>query len=116
MHGTKNEPTWFSTQSPSPQDGTLGLENPLKSLLEHKSIFCCSYLFVVINIFKLLRYVLSFEGLAKVDLQVLNTRWQTIGFLYGIIGVRFEVLVKQVTCIVLGRILLRTKVQFPPKL
>jgi hypothetical protein len=35
MHGTKNEPTWFSIQPPSPQDGTLRLENPLKSLLEH---------------------------------------------------------------------------------
>ncbi len=43
MHGTKNGPTWFSTQPPSPQDGTLGLENPLKSLLEHflvENSFC----------------------------------------------------------------------------
>jgi hypothetical protein len=43
MHGTKNEPTWFSIQPPSPQDGMLGLENPLKSLLEHLALenyFC----------------------------------------------------------------------------
>jgi hypothetical protein len=38
-----------------------------------------------------LQYVLSFEGLEKVDLQVLDTKWQAIGFLYGIIGVRFEI-------------------------
>jgi hypothetical protein len=84
-----------------------------KKNFSNKSIFCCSYFFVVINISKLLQYVLSFEGLEKVDLQVLDTKWQTIGFLYGIIRVRFEVLVRQVTCIVLGRVLLRTKVQFP---
>jgi hypothetical protein len=47
---------------------------------------------------------------------MLDTRWQAIGVLYGIIGVRFEVLVKQIIYIVMGRVVLKTKVQFPPKL
>ncbi len=41
--GQKNEPTWFSIRPSSPQDGMLGLENPLKSFLEHLSLdnyFC----------------------------------------------------------------------------
>ncbi len=46
---------------------------------------------------------------------MLNTRWEAIGFLYGIIGVGFEVLVRQVACIIMGKVLLRTKVQFPLK-
>ncbi len=46
--------------------------------------------------------------------------WQAIGilygFLHGIIGVGFGVLVGHVTCGAMGRVLLKTKVQFLCKL
>jgi hypothetical protein len=59
--------------------------------------------------------------LEKVNLQKLDIMgWQAIGilygFLHGIIGVVFGVLVGHVTCGAIGRVLLKTKVQFLCKL
>ncbi len=51
----------------------------------NKWIFCHSFLFIVINIFRFMQQIFSHEGLEGVDLQKLNIVWQTSGFVYGII-------------------------------
>jgi hypothetical protein len=71
---------------------------------------------VIINISRFLQQVFSHKGLEGVDLQELDIVSQAIGFLYGIIGMRFGVLlVRQKTYTAMGKLLSRTRIQFSPK-
>jgi hypothetical protein len=70
---------------------------------------------VIINISKFLQQVFSHEGSKGVDLQELDIVSQLLGFLYGIIGMRFVMLVGQKTYIAKGNLLSKTRVQFSPK-
>jgi hypothetical protein len=70
---------------------------------------------VTINISWFLQLVFSDKGSEGVDLQELDIVSQAIGFLYGIIGMRFGVLFGQKTYTAMGKLLSRTRVQFSPK-
>jgi hypothetical protein len=70
---------------------------------------------VIINISRFLQQDFSHKGSEGVDLQELDIVSQAIGFLYGIIGIRFGVLLGQKTYTAMGKLLSRPGVQFSPK-